>query len=63
MIALYLNKETDMSQYAKKDKKNRNAIVSGKKVCRVVTNIKAGWKWVDDLKEKINNNLEHVKSL
>ena len=52
-----------MSQYAKKNKENENTLASGKKVCKVSTGIKAGWQWVDDLKGKIDNNLNHIKSI
>ena len=58
-----MNKERGMSQYAKKNKENENTLASGKKVCKVSTGIKAGWQWVDDLKGKIDNNLNHIKSI
>ena len=52
-----------MTRYAKKNKKNENSIASDKKACRVSTGIKAGWQWVDDLKDKMNNNLSHIKAI
>ncbi|MGB5687560.1 MAG: hypothetical protein WBM35_17260 [Candidatus Electrothrix sp.] len=44
-----------MTQNTKKN--SRSAALNKKNPCKVSTNVKAGWKWLDDLKTKINNNL------
>jgi hypothetical protein len=51
-----------MEQYTKKITKPATFVSSGKK-CRVATNVKAGWKWFDDFKEKVSNNLNKVKNI
>ena len=51
-----------MEQHAKKTTQH-TAFVSSSKKCRVATNVKAGWKWFDDFKDKISNNLNKVKNI
>ena len=51
-----------MEQHKRK-KTQCAAFASSDKKCRVATNVKAGWKWLDDLKEKIDNNLSKIKDV
>ena len=50
-----------MTQHTTKSTKSTRSVTPGKKnACRVSTNVKAGWKWLDDLKEKVSNNIKNV---
>lgn len=51
-----------MKQHARK-KTQGIAFASSDKKCRVATNVKAGWKWLDDLKDKVNENLNKLKNV
>ena len=44
-------------------KTKRTSSVASRNTCRVATNVKAGWKWLDDLKDKVSENLNKVKNV